>query len=180
MFSIDSNSIRFVNFCLRSFLFKQKKKQTGGFKFQVFYCVLLFHIKRMKSLVTIACTSFCVGFGSSVLYHYAKAHFTNGSNRKLNEVRFTCPSSACCVEEMKPDCRNPNCKARNEKRLIELIDSAQHTILLAMYIFTSKRLSDAIVAAHNRGVRVLIIGCRSMAYSSGSQMVLLEKHGKCD
>lgn len=132
----------------------------------------------MKSLAAVACTSFAVGYASSTLYYHIKEQISKNSKGLLNEVHFTCPSSACCVEESKPDCRNPNCKARNEKRLIELIEAAKHTVLLAMYIFTSKRLCDAIVAAHNRGVRVLIIGCRSMAYSSGSQMVLLAKLSK--
>lgn len=131
---------------------------------------------NMRTLAVTACTSFVVGCVASKIYKYVRAPAP--APLDLSEVRFTCPTSSCCIDEVKPECVNPNCKARNEKRLIQLIDSAQNTILLAMYIFTSKRLSEAIVAAHNRGVRVLIIGCRSMAFSSGSQMVLLEKLSK--
>ena len=44
-----------------------------------------------------------------------------------------------------------------QARLTTLIDSAQHTLDVQMYLFTVKALADRIVAAHNRGVAVRVI-----------------------
>lgn len=125
----------------------------------------------MQRLVPVACVSFAIGCVVPSLYRWAKGV----ASSHLNEVRYTCPRAACCVNEVNVNCDNPSCKVRNEKRIVDLINAAKHTVLLAMYIFTSNCQAEAIIAAQERGVRVLMIGCRSMAYSSGSQMVRLSK-----
>ena len=40
---------------------------------------------------------------------------------------------------------------------IERIDAAQHNIFVEVYIFTEKRMRDALIRAHNRGVEVKIL-----------------------
>lgn len=47
------------------------------------------------------------------------------------------------------------------KSLIELLDSAERSIEVAIYTFTSEPLSDALIRAHERGVAVRVIVDRS-------------------
>lgn len=97
---------------------------------------------------------------------------------QLHEVLFTNRRSICCVESVSPHCRNDHCKTRNELRIIELINAARRTLSISMYMFTCKRLGNAVVAAHQRGVRVRVIGCKSMAYSTSSQLLRLSQLGR--
>lgn len=75
-------------------------------------------------------------------------------------------------------CRNPFCVTYNMHRLIEYIDSAQYSIDLAMYTFTSYEVSHAFGRAFKRGVLIRIVSDQEMAYSSGSQIVPLTKAGE--
>ncbi|TMW50733.1 hypothetical protein DOY81_004186 [Sarcophaga bullata] len=74
-------------------------------------------------------------------------------------------------------CRNPFCATYNIYRLIEYIDSAQYSIDLAMYTFTSYEVSNAFGRAFKRGVLIRIVSDQEMAYSSGSQIIPLTKAG---
>uniref|UniRef100_A0A1Q3EWG5 Mitochondrial cardiolipin hydrolase n=1 Tax=Culex tarsalis TaxID=7177 RepID=A0A1Q3EWG5_CULTA len=57
------------------------------------------------------------------------------------------------------------------QRIVDYLDRARLSVCLGMYIVTVDSVGDALIRARNRGVRVRVIGCASMAYSSGSQMV---------
>lgn len=75
-------------------------------------------------------------------------------------------------------CKNEFCAAKNIGRLIELFDSVNYSIDLAMYTFTSFELSQALLRALNRGVLIRIVSDHEMAYSTGSQIIQLTKAGK--
>lgn len=75
-------------------------------------------------------------------------------------------------------CGNQFCATYNLHRLIEYIDSAQYSIDLAMYTFTSYEVSHAFGRAFKRGVLIRIVSDQEMAYSSGSQIVPLTKAGE--
>lgn len=104
----------------------------------------------------------------------------------INEVLFTNHSSTCCLSSSEITYEDPaticsnnnrNCYRRNEFRIIQLINSAQHSILLALYLFTSERLSNAILLAHKRGVRVQWLADTVMAYSTESKVGLFLENG---
>lgn len=101
-------------------------------------------------------------------------------DRHLNEVLFTCRRSTCCSIEngVAAGCCNPYCMARNEQRLTGLINAARRSLSLSMYFFTCRRLGDAVIAAHQRGVRVRVIGDKSMAYSKMSQLMRMSQMGE--
>lgn len=48
------------------------------------------------------------------------------------------------------------------ERMVQFINSAKHNISLCIYSCSSHELSEAIIRAHKRGVRVRILGCFSM------------------
>ena len=57
-----------------------------------------------------------------------------------------------------------------EDEIISLIDSAQHSIYIDMYILTSEKVVDALISAHYRGVEVKVIleertGANALAFS---------------
>ena len=49
-----------------------------------------------------------------------------------------------------------------EKVLIELIRSARKSLKVQAYVFTSRKIADAIVAAHRRGVKVEVLADADM------------------
>lgn len=61
--------------------------------------------------------------------------------------------------------------------LENLISSANCTIHLAMYIFTSDPLATALIEAHNRGVKISIIVDHSMESASSTKIRSLHNHG---
>lgn len=57
-----------------------------------------------------------------------------------------------------------------EDEMLSLIDSAQHSIYIDMYILTSEKVVDALISAHYRGVEVKVIleertGANYLAFS---------------
>lgn len=56
------------------------------------------------------------------------------------------------------------------QRIVEYVDRARVSVYLGMYIMTVDSIGEALIRAKRRGVRVRVIGCSSMSYSSGSQM----------
>lgn len=59
------------------------------------------------------------------------------------------------------------------QRIVEYVDRARVSVCLGMYIMTVDSIGEALIRAKRRGVRVRVIGCSSMSYSSGSQMTKL-------
>lgn len=115
---------------------------------------------------------FCgVGLGSEIVYRLIKRLWPKRP-KTINEVLFTNNKSGCCRSKTfdELNCLNKYCISKNLKRIIELIDAAQSTICLSMYIFTCQELSDALIRAKKRGVLIRVIGEKSMAFSSGSQL----------
>ncbi|XP_052562340.1 uncharacterized protein LOC120421063 [Culex pipiens pallens] len=63
------------------------------------------------------------------------------------------------------------------QRIVDYLDRARVAVYLGMYIVTVDKIGDALIRAKKRGVRVRVIGCSSMAYSSGSQMNKMAEQG---
>lgn len=59
------------------------------------------------------------------------------------------------------------------QRIVEYVDRARVSVCLGMYIMTVDSIGEALIRAKRRGVRVRVVGCSSMSYSSGSQMTKL-------
>lgn len=95
---------------------------------------------------------------------------------KICEVLFTNNKSNCC-QAFNPECKNPHCTELIFSRIIQHIDQAKHIVCLAIYIFTSRKLADAILRAHKRGVTVRIIVEKSMYHSTESKVRDLEYEG---
>lgn len=61
-----------------------------------------------------------------------------------------------------------------ERLLLRVIDSARSTLHVQAYVFTSKPVANALVAAHRRGVRVEVLADAKMnARESGNAIPLL-------
>lgn len=119
-----------------------------------------------------------LALGATVVIIINKIYNHPISNRRLNEVLFTNNTSGCCsVQNQVSHCENLYCKGTIEARLIQLINSANTSINLSMYIFTCNSLANAIIEAHARGVIVRIITEQSMLYSTNSQAPLFSQKG---
>lgn len=64
-----------------------------------------------------------------------------------------------------------------EKRLIEILEGAKETILLAMYSFTDDQLGDAVIRAHQRGVSVRVILDGAQNTAQGGEYQKLREEG---
>lgn len=62
-------------------------------------------------------------------------------------------------------------------RVAHAIEKAQTTIYVRMFAFTSKEVADALIRAHQRGVRVVVLCDRGQARQVLSQMQRLKEHG---
>lgn len=71
-----------------------------------------------------------------------------------------------------------NFTPRNLARIMEIINSAKHTIDAAVYLFNVKELGEAMIKAHQRGVTVRVLGCKSMAGATGTQFPEMRSAGK--
>ncbi|XP_055526531.1 mitochondrial cardiolipin hydrolase [Wyeomyia smithii] len=123
-----------------------------------------------------------VGVGSEVLYElYALWRAALARRRarqralcQLTEVYFANERS-CQPNE--PGTTMASFTTEHVRRLVALLDRAQVSINLCMYIVTVDSIGEAVLRAAKRGVRVRVVGCSSMAYSSGSQMSRLVQGG---
>ncbi len=61
--------------------------------------------------------------------------------------------------------------------IVASIEGAQSRILVQAYSFTSKPIAEALIAAHDRGVHVLVIGDKSQRNGRGVQYPQLSAHG---
>lgn len=66
---------------------------------------------------------------------------------------------------------------RSMDRLLHYLNSPRHSIDICMYVITSTDLQNVIVKLHIRGVKVRVIIDADMAFSNGSALKRLEKHG---
>lgn len=115
----------------------------------------------------------------SALSRLYRSPSTGTEPGQLNEVLFSSRKSSCCLNgTVAPDCSNAYCRSRIERSLLELMNAAQQTLSISMYFFTSQRLGDAVIAAYQRGVRVRVIGDKSMAYSKSSQLLRMAQKGE--
>lgn len=80
----------------------------------------------------------------------------------IHKVFFMMNKSCCRSTSPDTNCRNPYCKAKLSQEIIQHIDSAKHTICIAMYSFTNHHFSKALLNAKRRGVKIRIVACQSM------------------
>lgn len=116
------------------------------------------------------------GFATGVAAHwlfgrYAKRGLT-GLQNEVMEVIFTNDRTEAEATQGINYLELSNLKdfsPRNLTRIKEAINSAKSTIDAAVYLFNVKELGDAMIRAHERGVTVRILGCKSMAGATGTQ-----------
>lgn len=124
----------------------------------------------------------CGAIGSELVFRLIvmwKSRLSDADD-EVNEVLWTNDLTQVCRESHKTKvapCNTPYCFIRNMNRVVEIIDNAQHTIDLSMYIFTMVDIAESFFRAHKRGVKIRIICDESMVYSSGSQIMDLNKVG---
>lgn len=117
--------------------------------------------------------------GTALTFKLLKACWDYFNDKDINEVIFSNNRSACCTgNKSDSKCRSSYCMARHIDRMVEIINAAQHSVSLYMYILTIKELSDAIIKAHERGCLVRVVSESSMAYSTGSQMRCMSDAGE--
>lgn len=123
-----------------------------------------------------------VGVGSEVLYEmylgwksYCQTRRARErANSHINVVFFTNERS---IQADAPGTTMANFTTEHVCRIVALLDRARVSVNLGMYIITVASIGDALLRAAKRGVRVRVVGCSSMAYSSGSQMTRLANAG---
>jgi phosphatidylserine/phosphatidylglycerophosphate/cardiolipin synthase-like enzyme len=64
-----------------------------------------------------------------------------------------------------------------QQKLIDLIRQEQREILLAIYAFTNKKIADALIDAHNRGVHIEVVVDPSFLSDRYTKIGLLHQHG---
>lgn len=69
-------------------------------------------------------------------------------------------------------CKNKNCKAKLQMKIVEYINGAKKSIEIAMYNLTNKKLIEAIQLAQIRGVRIRIIVDQSMLTQANNRHIL--------
>lgn len=123
-----------------------------------------------------------VSIGSEALYEAYlgwKSYCQQRRNRQrssshYNEVFFTNERS---IQAYAPGTTMANFTTEHVCRIVALLDRARVSINLAMYIITVSTIGDALLRAAKRGVLVRVVGCSSMAYSTGSQMTRFANAG---
>lgn len=119
--------------------------------------------------------TFGAAISSELLYRlYRYLLYERKTN--VSEALFTSNESGCC-QTYDSKCKNPYCSEVLFNRIVQHIDQAKSIICLAVYIFTSKKLYEAILRAHKRGVVVRIIIEKSMYHSTESKARDLEYAG---
>lgn len=119
-----------------------------------------------------------VGIGSEVAYevflwwqsYCRERRARQWASNHINMVYFTNERS---IQADTPGTTMANFTTEHVCRIVALLDRARVSINLGMYIITVASIGDALLRAAKRGVRVRVVGCSSMAYSSGSQMTRL-------
>ncbi|XP_062540066.1 mitochondrial cardiolipin hydrolase [Armigeres subalbatus] len=123
-----------------------------------------------------------VAVGSEVLYevflgwksYCEQRRARQRASSHMNEVYFT---NERCTLANAPGTTMASFTTEHVGRIVALLDRARVSVNLGMYIITVSSIGDALIQAANRGVRVRVVGCSTMAYSSGSQMTRLANAG---
>lgn len=123
--------------------------------------------------------------GSEIIYQiYKRIRKSYEKRVEINQVLITNNlSSTCMISEAHvindtKNCDNPYCYKRNYETVIRIIDSAQHSINICMFIFTMVEIANAVIRAYERGVNVKVYIDEKMSFSSGSQIQNFIMKGK--
>lgn len=123
-----------------------------------------------------------VGLGSEILYeaYLGWSSYCAGCRARqraachMNDVYFANERS---IQPNAPGTTMASFTTEHVRRIVALLDRARVSVNLCMYIVTVESIGDALLRAAKRGVHVRVVGCSSMAYSSGSQMTKLVEGG---
>lgn len=117
------------------------------------------------------------------IYHYLalkikeKSGLYDDDEEEINEIVFT-QQPVDMQTRLTKAIRFQREPSQYSIELIEnLIQSARRSIHIAMYIFTSEPISQALAVAHARGVEVLVVVDHSMETASRSQIPRLQGAG---
>ncbi|XP_055627594.1 uncharacterized protein LOC129769379 [Toxorhynchites rutilus septentrionalis] len=123
-----------------------------------------------------------IGVGTELIYemyHSLRAYHERREarrrvGRELTEVYFANERS---IEGYATGTSMDDFIKEHVNRIVGFLDRARMSINLCMYIITVDSIADAVLRAAKRGVRIRVVGCSTMAYSSGSQMIKLVREG---
>ncbi|XP_054287322.1 uncharacterized protein LOC129003110 [Macrosteles quadrilineatus] len=100
----------------------------------------------------------------------------NDDDDLVNEVLFFSNQGIACRDHFKKElinkktCHLENCSYYNLRRMIYYLEKTERTLDICLYLITLFDLSQIVVQAHKRGVKVRIITDEDMANGSGSQV----------
>ncbi|XP_058443686.1 uncharacterized protein LOC131425649 [Malaya genurostris] len=132
--------------------------------------------------VRVSAAVVAVGVGSEILYELYigwKSFCRRRRARQLAAAQWTEVffANERSIKPNEPGTTMASFTTEHVRRLVGLLDRARVSINLCMYIVTVDSIGDAVLRAAKRGVQVRVVGCSSMAYSSGSQMTKLVQGG---
>lgn len=111
-----------------------------------------------------------------MMYLTSKGYFKTISN-EINEIVFTGRPLNYNTRLTRNITFQSEPSLHTTQLLEHIILSAKYTIHLAMYIFTSEPLSQALIKASKSGVQILLVVDKSMKNSSGSKIYNLTHYG---
>ena len=94
--------------------------------------------------------------------------FTTYEVRNLNPVSYDVSASTSISASFSP--------GSAEGYVLSVINGARNTLSVAAYSFTSQSVADALIAAHDRGVDVLVVVDNDEGVARYSKIPLLVKH----
>lgn len=134
-------------------------------------------LSKLLSYAAVAFVSFIVG---GEICHYFASKYEKSllkDSAEIHEIIFTRQPIGLETRLTKGIVFDPDPIHHATDIVRHLISSAQKTIHLAMYILTSEPLTEALLNAHSRGVKVFVIVDASMRNSSSSKVGRLASAG---
>lgn len=120
--------------------------------------------------------------GAELIYNVYRFYKSKKLAQEVDEAELT--EIFFVRQPMKTDSRLTRQIQFNSERpnhsvaiLENLILSAQRTIFIAMYLFTSQPLAEALVKVHTRGVKVFVVMDHSMEHTKGTTVSKLSQAG---
>ncbi len=79
--------------------------------------------------------------------------------KSVERVLFANSGSGCCNDTASKENKCPNryCAKNNLGLIVKLIDESQHSICLALYTLTLRKVREALSSAKKRGVHVRVL-----------------------
>lgn len=130
------------------------------------------------SIISLASVSFTLigmtsAYATYIFIRRLRHNYKAKAKKPKSEIVFFSGDNAgCrkhCLESKNKPC-SPDCSLIKLNHIINVIDNAQETLDVCMYLITCNDLTSAIIRAHQRKVAVRVIVDEDMATSSESKI----------